>query len=84
MIRIVLNGCSGKMGKMITDCSKNFNGLEIVAGIDKFPSDTSYPIFENVQDLNIDYDVLLDFSRAEALHNLLDITEKTNKPLVIC
>jgi 4-hydroxy-tetrahydrodipicolinate reductase len=84
MIRIVLNGCSGKMGKMITDCSKNFNGLEIVAGIDKFPSDTSYPIFENVQDLNIEYDVLLDFSRAEALHNLLDITEKTNKPLVIC
>ena len=84
MIKLVLNGCSGKMGKMITDCSKNFNGLEIVAGIDKFPSDTSYPIFENVQDLNIEYDVLLDFSRAEALHNLLDITEKTNKPLVIC
>jgi len=84
MIRIVLNGCSGKMGKMITECSKNFNGLEIIAGIDKFPSDTSYPIFENVQDLNIEYDVLLDFSRADALHNLLDITEKTNKPLVIC
>ena len=84
MIKIVLNGCSGKMGKMITECSKNFNGLEIIAGIDKFPSDTSYPIFENVQDLNIEYDVLLDFSRADALHNLLDITEKTNKPLVIC
>ena len=84
MIRIVLNGCSGKMGKMITECSKNFSGLEIIAGIDKFPSDTSYPIFENVQDLNIEYDVLLDFSRADALHNLLDITEKTNKPLVIC
>ena len=84
MIRIVLNGCSGKMGKMITECSKNFNGLEIIAGIDKFPSDTSYPIFENVQDLNIEYDVLLDFSRSDALHNLLDLTEKTNKPLVIC
>jgi 4-hydroxy-tetrahydrodipicolinate reductase len=84
MIKIVLNGCSGKMGKMITECSSNFKNLEIVAGIDKFPSDTSYPIFETAQDLNLDYDVLLDFSRAEALHSLLDLTEKTKKPLVIC
>lgn len=84
MIKIVLNGCSGKMGKMITECAKNFKNLEIVAGIDKFPSNTSYPIFENVQDLNIEYDVLLDFSRADALHDLIEITEKNNKPLVIC
>ena len=84
MIKIVLNGCSGKMGKMITDCASNFKNLEIVAGIDKFPSNTSYPIFETAQDLNVDYDVLLDFSRAEALHSLLDLIEKNNKPLVIC
>ena len=84
MIKIVLNGCSGKMGKMITDCASNFKNLEIVAGIDKFPSNTSYPIFETAQDLNVDYDVLLDFSRAEALQSLLDLIEKNNKPLVIC
>lgn len=84
MIKIVLNGCSGKMGKMITDCAANFKNLEIVAGIDKFPSNTSYPIFETPQDLNLDYDVLLDFSRADALHNLLELTKKNNKPLVIC
>lgn len=84
MIKIVLNGCSGKMGKMITECAKNFKNLEIIAGIDKFPSNTSYPIFENIQDLNIEYDVLLDFSRADALRDLIELTEKTNKPLVIC
>ena len=84
MIKIVLNGCSGKMGKMITDCSTKFKNLEIVGGIDKFQSDAPYPIFESPQDLNLDYDVLLDFSRAEALHSLLDLTEKTQKPLVIC
>ncbi|MDR3595576.1 4-hydroxy-tetrahydrodipicolinate reductase [Clostridium sp.] len=84
MIKIVLNGCSGKMGKMITECATKFKGLEIVAGIDKFPSISSYPIFESVEALNVDYDVLLDFSRADALHSLLEITEKANKPLVIC
>ncbi|OOM74505.1 4-hydroxy-tetrahydrodipicolinate reductase [Clostridium puniceum] len=84
MIKIVLNGCSGKMGKMITECTSQFKNLEIVAGIDKFQSDAPYPIFESPQDLNLDYDVLLDFSRADALHNLLNLTEKTQKPLVIC
>lgn len=84
MIKIVLNGCSGKMGKMITECTSQFKNLEIVAGIDKFQSDVPYPIFESSQDLNLDYDVLLDFSRADALHDLLSLTEKTQKPLVIC
>ncbi|MFT8348384.1 4-hydroxy-tetrahydrodipicolinate reductase [Clostridium saccharoperbutylacetonicum] len=84
MIKIVLNGCSGKMGKMITDCSTKFKNLEIVAGIDKFQSNAPYPIFENAQVLNLEYDVLLDFSRAEALNDLLNLTEKTQKPLVIC
>ncbi|SFC55069.1 4-hydroxy-tetrahydrodipicolinate reductase [Clostridium uliginosum] len=84
MIKLVLNGCSGKMGKVITECATKFKNLEIVAGIDKFPSQTSYPIYENTQDLDIDYDVLLDFSRAEALPALISLTEKTKKPLVIC
>ena len=84
MTKVILNGCSGKMGKMVVESAKNFSDIEIVAGIDKFPSETSFPIFENVHDVNIDYDVLLDFSRADALSNLLELTEKTKKPLVLC
>ena len=30
MIRVVLNGCGGKMGKMVTECAKNFKDVEIV------------------------------------------------------
>ncbi|GAA0075792.1 4-hydroxy-tetrahydrodipicolinate reductase [Clostridium sp. CTA-5] len=84
MIRIVLNGCSGKMGKVITECATKFKNLEIIAGVDRFPSETSYPIYKNTEELNIDYDVLLDFSRADALPGLINLTEKTKKPLVIC
>jgi 4-hydroxy-tetrahydrodipicolinate reductase len=84
MIKIILNGCSGKMGKMITETAKQFNNLEIIAGIDKYPAKLEYPIFASTKDVNIDYDVLLDFSRADALNDLLALTEKTKKPLVIC
>ena len=84
MVKVVLNGCCGKMGRMITECCEKFKDVEIVGGIDKFPSETSYPVFKSREELNIEFDVLLDFSRADALYSLLALTEKTNKPLVIC
>lgn len=84
MVKIILNGCCGKMGKVITECSSQFNDIEIIAGIDKFPTTAPYPIYNSCNDLDIDYDVLLDFSRAEALNDLISLTEKTKKPLVLC
>lgn len=84
MIKIILNGCSGKMGKMVIASAEQFQNMEIVAGIDKFKAELGFPIFDTPADVNIEYDVLLDFSRADALNGLLDLTEKTKKPLVIC
>lgn len=84
MIRVILNGCCGKMGKMITECCAQFPKLEIIAGIDKFPKDAPYKVFTSVEDVDIEYDVLLDFSRSDALGSLLALTEKTKKPLVLC
>lgn len=84
MIKILLNGCCGKMGKVITTLSKQFPDLQIVAGIDMYPSPCDFKVFTTWQEVDIDYDVLLDFSRAEALHGLLSLTEKTKKPLVLC
>ena len=84
MIRIVLSGCCGKMGKMVTENSKKFINLEIIAGIDKFPTEMGYPVFKSADEVNLEYDVLLDFSRADSLYGLLNLTEKTKKPFVIC
>lgn len=84
MIKIILNGCCGKMGRMVIESTSQFENMEIVAGIDKCKMDLGFPIFESTKEVNIDYDVLLDFSRADALNDLLALTEKTKKPLVIC
>ncbi|MCI5726089.1 MAG: 4-hydroxy-tetrahydrodipicolinate reductase, partial [Clostridium sp.] len=84
MIKVLLNGCCGKMGTMVVNASAQFENLEIIGGIDAFPKDMGFPIFKSVEDVNIDYDVLLDFSRADALKGLISLTEKTKKPLVIC
>lgn len=84
MIKVILNGCCGKMGKMVVSTADQFENLEIVGGVDKFKAESSFPIFNDVNDINIDYDVMLDFSRADALESLISFSEKNNKPLVIC
>lgn len=84
MVKVILNGCCGKMGRVITEASSQFENLEIIGGIDIFKGDVPYPVFETPDDVTLEYDVLLDFSRAEALNNLLLLTEKTKKPIILC
>ena len=85
MIEVLLNGCCGKMGKTVTEASKNFPNIEIIAGIDKFfEYSYSYKIFNSIENVDIDYDVLLDFSRPEALQDLLNLSLKKKKPVILC
>lgn len=85
MTRIILHGCNGKMGQTISSIVNASESYQIVAGIDKsLVSKFQYPVFDHIASVNIDYDVLLDFSRAEALESLLDYSKKTSKPLVLC
>lgn len=85
MIKVILNGCGGKMGHMVIASSSQFDNIEIVAGVDMFFESTDkLKVFKTANDINIDYDVLLDFSRADALNELISITDKTKKPLILC
>lgn len=85
MVKILLVGCSGKMGKMITECSEKFNGAEVVAGIDRLSnSSLSFPIFKNIEDCNVPVDVVLDFSRPDALSSILDFGSSKEVPIVLC
>lgn len=85
MIKVILHGCNGKMGKVITEVSHSFPNINIIAGVDKSSNDkSSYPIFQNMIDINISGDVVLDFSRPEALDSLLEYSLKNKTPLVLC
>ncbi|MCM8711625.1 4-hydroxy-tetrahydrodipicolinate reductase [Clostridium sp. SYSU_GA19001] len=84
MIKVLLNGCSGKMGTMVTAVSKNFSNLKIVAGVDKFKTKLDYPIYENISECSENIDVVLDFSRPDSLDNLLNYCKEKNIPLVLC
>ncbi|WP_028234732.1 4-hydroxy-tetrahydrodipicolinate reductase [Pseudobutyrivibrio sp. MD2005] len=85
MTKAVMHGCNGHMGRVITDLCKADSDIEIVAGVDKFKDVANdYPVFDTIEDVNVDFDVIIDFSNAAAVDGLLDFCEKNNKPVVLC
>ena len=85
MTKAVMHGCNGHMGRVITDICKNDPEISIVAGVDKFKGiDNEYPVFDSLDQVDVDYDVVIDFSTAAAVDGLLDVCEKNNKPVVLC
>ncbi len=85
MIKIIMHGCNGKMGQVITDIVAKDETVEIVAGIDIVDNRPNpYPVFTNIEECNVEADVLIDFSTASAVDPLMEYCEKRNLPIVLC
>lgn len=85
MTRIIMHGCNGVMGQVISKTAQGDASLEIVAGIDLNPtSPFGYPVFPSLEECDIEADVIIDFTVAKAVDTLLDYVDKTKTPLVLC
>ena len=85
MTRIIMHGCNGKMGQVITDICKSDDEVTIVAGIDVIDNrQNGYPVFTDIYDCNVEADVIVDFAAAVAVDNLLDYAVRRNLPVVLC
>ena len=85
MVKILLHGCNGKMGRMITEIVKSDENTEIVAGVDTYmeiPND--YPVYGSIEKCDADADVAVDFSNAGAVDTLLDYCVERGLPVVLC
>lgn len=85
MVKIIMHGCNGKMGQVITDMVKNDDTAEIVAGIDVVDNrDNGYPVFTDIDVCDVPADVIIDFAAAVAVDKLLDYSVKHKIPVVLC
>ncbi len=85
MVKMIMHGCNGRMGQMITGIVKDDPEIEIVAGIDIFDGITNtYPVYKNLEDCEIKADVLVDFGNASAIDGLLDWCANNKVPAVVC
>ena len=84
MVRIILHGCSGRMGHIITEICEKDTETQIVAGVDAFgDAYAGYPVYRTLQECPA-ADVIVDFSTASAVDALLDYSVEKKIPVVVC
>ena len=85
MIRMIMHGCNGRMGQMITGIVAKDPEIEIVAGVDiNDVKLNNYPVFKAIADVDVPADVVVDFGATAAIDGMLEWCEKTNTPCVVC
>lgn len=85
MTKILLHGCNGRMGRMITELVRNDAEAEIVAGVDSYTGVANdYPVYDSIEKCDLDADVVIDFSNAGAVDALLDHCVEKKVPVVLC
>lgn len=85
MIKIIMAGCNGRMGRVISELVKNDENVEIVAGVDVYDDGyNDYPVFDSIKKIDIAADVIIDFSSIKALYEMLDFAVSKKLPVVLC
>ncbi len=84
MIRLILNGCNGKMGQVISRLVAEDEDAKIVAGFDIVcEQKNDYPVFKNPNDFDGEADALIDFSHPDSLSGVLEYCKAKKIPAVI-
>jgi len=87
LIKILMNGCNGKMGQVMTRLSSEneYDNISIIAGIDRNPSklQNPYPVFSSIKDFGDKADIVLDFSNPEALPEVVEYCVAHHTALVV-
>jgi 4-hydroxy-tetrahydrodipicolinate reductase len=85
MTKIILVGCNGKMGQMITGIAADDADAVIVAGIDVIDNrDNGYPVYAKLADCKEKADAIIDFSSSQGIEERVDYAVEKQIPLVEC
>ena len=62
MTKVIMNGCNGHMGHVISDLCEKDAEIEIVAGIDiNTEQHYGYPVFASIGDCDMTADAIIDW-----------------------
>ena len=81
-MKVLISGICGHMGRELARLAcEGFAGSSLAGGVDPFAADDS--VFKSFDDVNTDFDVIIDFSNHASAKALTDFALSKNKPLVI-
>ena len=85
MTKIIITGCNGRMGQMITDIVTEDNDAVIVAGVDIVNNrNNSYPVFTDISDCDIMADVIIDVSSSQGIEERISYAVDKHIPVIVC
>lgn len=85
MVKILLVGCNGKMGHMISNVASTSETLNIQAGVDmNTDANFNYSIYDSIDKVTEEVDVILDFSRPSSLDSISKYALANSLPVVFC
>lgn len=84
MVKILLNGCLGKMGQAVEACVNEREGVMITCGVDIAEGDKTYPVYNCFVDVQEKPDVIIDFSNPLVLDDMLTFALDNQTPVIIC
>ena len=85
MTKMLLVGCNGRMGKVITELAAGDADIEITAGVDVAGECAGkYPVVSSFDEVAADVDVIVDFSSPKVFDAMLDYALANKLPVVVC
>lgn len=80
-VKILWSGITGRTGKEALEIAKLSDSVQIVAGICR--SDSKFYNYDELDSINEDFDVIVDFSHKDSFDKILKFALKNKKPIVI-
>jgi len=85
MVRILMHGCNGRMGRMIAGLLEEDSEAEIAAGVDIADDGRNpFPVFKTIRECDVETDCVIDFSTAAVVDDVLDYCVEKKLPCVLC
>ena len=85
MVRLIISGCNGRMGRVVESICAADPELEIAAGFDLLGTgEREFPVFSSPAQFQGQADAVIDFSNPAALDALLEFGVSRHIPLVLC
>ena len=84
MLKIIISGCNGHMGRVVEGICNSTPNTQVVAGFDVMGStDRDFPVYASPAQFTGKADAVIDFSSPAALEGLLNFAKATKTPLVL-
>lgn len=84
MIKVLINGCNGRMGQELVKQIDKTEGIEVIAGVDKNTAlNNSFPVYDNIWDNQEKPDAIIDFSIVPSTLAMLDYAKENKIPTVV-